>query len=369
MTSSPRKVLHYVDAEVFGGSEQAAIHLMTSLDRSRWVPILLHHPGPGITRLVEAATGAGIRTVSAPRAGSGPSLPGVLRLRRAIRAERPAVFHAHLSWPLSCKHGILAAGLLPGPAIVATAQLYTVPGNALQARLRLSPVRRIIAVSREVQSRYRELGIPAAKLTVVSNGIRLPATVPLRDASLRAELLRGRPDFLVLTPARLHEQKGHAFLLAAACLVPDVTFVLAGDGPLRGELERRARELGVAGRCVFLGQRDDVPALLAAADLFLLPSLYEGLPVSVLEAMAAGCPIVATAIGGTDEAVSDGETGLLVPPGDPAALAAAIRRLRADPGLASRLARAGRERVGREFSSAATAERVMRVYDQVTGGG
>jgi glycosyltransferase involved in cell wall biosynthesis len=170
----------------------------------------------------------------------------------------------------------------------------------------------------------------------------------------------------VLTPARLHQQKGHAYLLTAAALVPDATFVLAGDGPLRAELEQRARELGVAGRCLFLGERADVPDLLAAADLFLLPSLWEGLPLSVLEAMAAGRPVVATAIGGTDEAVTDGVTGLLVPPRDPAAIAAAIARLRDDPGLAERLAAAGRARVEREFSSRATAERVMRIYDAVS---
>jgi glycosyltransferase involved in cell wall biosynthesis len=148
--------------------------------------------------------------------------------------------------------------------------------------------------------------------------------------------------------------------------------VLAGDGPLRADLEAEARDLGVAGRCVFLGQRADVPALLAAADLFVLPSLYEGLPVSVLEAMAAQRPIVATAIGGTDEAVTNEVTGLLVPPRDAAALASAIRRMRADPALARRLASGGRERVEREFSSDVTARHVMLIYDEImaeVGGG
>jgi glycosyltransferase involved in cell wall biosynthesis len=147
--------------------------------------------------------------------------------------------------------------------------------------------------------------------------------------------------------------------------VPNATFVFAGDGPLRAALEAEARDLGVAGRCVFLGERSDVPALLAAADLFVLPSLYEGLPVSVLEAMAAERPVVATAIGGTDEAVTTEDTGLLVPSRDPAALALAIRRLQEDPRLARRLAAAGRARVEREFSSSATARQVMAIYDEV----
>jgi glycosyltransferase involved in cell wall biosynthesis len=339
---------------------------MASLDRSRWEPVLLHHPHPHLEPLVDGAARLGIRTIGIPAIVGDARISGIGRLLRVIRDDRPAVFHAHLSWPLACKHGVLAAWLARQPAIVGTAQLYTEPHGARRARLRLRPLRRIIAVSREVETKYvQHLGIPARKLTVVPNGIPAPARIPEPDPELRVRLLGGRSDFLVLTLARLHAQKGHADLLAAAAQVPDATFVLAGDGPLRGELEQRARQLGVAGRCVFLGHRRDVPALLAAADVFVLPSLYEGLPVSVLEAMAAGRPVVATAIGGTDEAVRDEVTGLLVPPHDPAALAAAIGRLRADPALARRLAAAGRDRVEREFSSEATARRVMEIYDEV----
>jgi glycosyltransferase involved in cell wall biosynthesis len=292
-------------------------------------------------------------------------------LWRALREERPAIFHAHLTWPLACKYGVLAAWLARVPAIVATAHLYLEPRDNRQQRLMrlmMMVLRRIIAVSREVKMRYaRELSMPERKLAVVRNGIDVPPTARSRNPALRAELVRGRPDYVVLTPARLHEQKGHAYLLAAAAQVPEATFVLAGEGPLRAELERLAGELNIADRCVFLGYRSDVSDLLAAADLLALPSLFEGLPVSVLEAMAAERPVVATAIGGTDEAVTHELTGLLVPPRDPAALAAAIRRLRADPPLARRLAAAGRERVEREFSSRVTAHDVMRIYDEVMG--
>jgi glycosyltransferase involved in cell wall biosynthesis len=355
-----------VDADLFGGSEQAALHLMAALDRTRWEPVLLHHPEPAVARLAEGAARAGIRTIAVPRVVTGAHLTGMFRLVKVIRAEAPAVFHAHLSWPLACKHGVLAAALARAPAVVGTAQLYTAPGGVRRARFRLRPLRRIIAVSHEVEARYaRDLGVPASRLAVVPNGIRVSRVPPGPNVALRAELSRGRPDYLVLTPARLHQQKGHAYLLAAAALVPDATFILAGDGPLRAELERRARDLGVAARCVFLGERTDVPDLLASADLFVLPSLWEGLPLSVLEAMAAARPVVATAIGGTDEAVADEVTGLLVPPRDPAALAAAIVRVRADPELARRLGQAGRARVEQEFSSRVTAERVMRIYDEV----
>jgi glycosyltransferase involved in cell wall biosynthesis len=364
------RVVHYVDSDFFGGSEEAALHLIASLDRARWEPVLLHHPGAGVARLVEGASRLGVRTRAVPRPDRARRMAGLAGQRQALRNERAAIFHAHLSWPLACKYGVLAAWLARVPAVVATAQLYLEVGSHAEQRLMTMALRRIIAVSNEVRARYaRELRVPARKLAVVPNGIEVPPAVRRPDPALRAELVRGRPDYVVLTPARLHEQKGHAYLLAAAARVPEATFVLAGDGPLRAELERLAAELNVADRCVFLGYRSDVSDLLAAADVFVLPSLFEGLPVSVLEAMAAERAVVATAIGGTDEAVTHEVTGLLVPPRDPAALAAAIRRLQADPQLAGRLAAAGRERVQREFSSAATARNVMRIYDEVTGAG
>jgi glycosyltransferase involved in cell wall biosynthesis len=362
-----RRVLHYVDSDLFGGSEEAALQLMAALDRSRWEPVLLHHPDAGVARLVAAARQAGIRTVAVPRVRLQNRLAGVWQLRRAIRAERPAVFHAHLSWPFACKHGVLAAWLARVPAIVGTAQLYLPPESTRQPRLMLRLLRRILAVSEEVRRRYaEELRIPGQRLAVVHNAIRVPPGGRQGDPAQRAALVRGGPGYLVLTPARLHPQKGHIYLIAAAAHVPDATFVLAGDGPLRAELEAQARELGIADRVLFLGERTDVPDLLAAADLVVLPSLFEGLPLSVLEAMAAERPVIATAIGGTDEAVVHQRTGMLVPARDPEALASAIQSLRSDPVLAGRLAQAGRERVEREFSTVVTARRVMEIYDQVT---
>jgi glycosyltransferase involved in cell wall biosynthesis len=172
---------------------------------------------------------------------------------------------------------------------------------------------------------------------------------------------------IVFTPARLYSRKGHIHLLQAATLVPDALFVLAGDGPERARLEECARQLGVAARVRFLGQRQDIPQLLASCDLFVLPSLYEGLPLSVLEAMAAGKPVIATAIRGTDEAVIHGKTGLLVAPGNPVDLAAAIRKLLSDRALAAQLAQAGKARVAQEFSAEAMVQGASRVYEEALG--
>ena len=195
----------------------------------------MHHPEPGIARLVDEAASLGIRTHAVPRP-AGNRIAGVIPLWRAIRAERPAILHAHLSWPFACKSGVRAAWLARVPAIVGTAQLYLAPAGGRRPPLVLGLYRRIIAVSEEVKCRYAaELGVPPRTLAVVRNAIRVPPAAPARNAALRAALVEGRPDFVVLTPARLHPQKGHTYLLQAAVQVPDATFVLAGDGPLRAD--------------------------------------------------------------------------------------------------------------------------------------
>ena len=140
------RVVHYVDSDTFGGSEEAALHLMASLDRGRWEPVLLHHPEPGIQRVVDDAAALGIRAQVVPRPG-GNRFAGVIPLCRALRAERPAIFHAHLSWPFACKSGVRAAWLARVPAIVGTAQLYVAPAGGRRPRLVLGLYRRIFAVS------------------------------------------------------------------------------------------------------------------------------------------------------------------------------------------------------------------------------
>jgi glycosyltransferase involved in cell wall biosynthesis len=153
--------------------------------------------------------------------------------------------------------------------------------------------------------------------------------------------------------------------LRAAAQLPDVVFLLAGDGPRRTMLEQEAAELGVTERIVFLGARDDIPVLLETCDVFALPSLNEGLPLTVLEAMAARRPVIATSVGGIPEVVLDGETGILVPPADPHALAVGIRSLLADPTRARHLALAGQQRGRREFSVSSMVQRVSEVYVDV----
>jgi glycosyltransferase involved in cell wall biosynthesis len=147
---------------------------------------------------------------------------------------------------------------------------------------------------------------------------------------------------------------------------PGSCYLVAGDGPQRPTLERRARELGVEGRVRFLGARHDVPALLALADLAVLPTQADLLPTAVLEAMAAGTPVVASAVGGIPELIEHGQSGLLVPPGDPAALVAACGELLGAPERAERLAARARAVIAERFTLERQAERLAEIYTELT---
>ncbi|HEU4648142.1 MAG TPA: glycosyltransferase family 4 protein [Gemmatimonadales bacterium] len=366
-----RTVVHFDDSREFGGAQKVLLHLMAGLDRRQWRPVLFHHPAPGIVPMVEAARLLDIERREVPPiwtrseawTGFGPFV-------QQLRDVRPAVFHAHLTTAIGCKYGVLAAALLRVPAIVATLQLVfdVLPAwrYDVSQRLITTCVDRYIAVSKGIAGRLRErFHVPDRKIHVIYNAVPLPGLDRADAAGLRGDFVRSDGCAVVLTLARLEEQKGLGYLLDAAARVPNARFVIAGEGRERASLEQRAAALGLGNRVVFVGFRADTAALLRKCDLFVLPSLFEGLPLSILEAMAARKPVIASCIAGNDEAVVHGETGLLVPPADGGALAEAIQRLLADPGLAHRLAAAGHERVRREFSTDAMVSRVSALYDEV----
>jgi glycosyltransferase involved in cell wall biosynthesis len=368
----PRAVVQYTDTVAFGGAEQVLLHLLRTLDRDRWRPLLLHHDAPGLQPLLEGADAAGIERHRVAPIRGPRGIAAVPSFVRALNALKPAVFHAHLNWPLGCSGGILAAALSRVPAVVATVHLFsgfpraaTIP---LQRRVVPRLVGRYIAVSEAVvRDIERGLGVPRTRIRCVPNGIAVDAFErgTAADPAVRRQATgdTGRPT--VVTLARLDRHKGLGTLLQAAALLPDVTFVIAGEGPERHRLEAEARALGVSERVSLPGFQRDPARLLASADVFVLPSLLEGHPLSVLEAMAAGTPVVATSIPGTAEIVSHGVTGVLVPPGNPAALAAAVKELLEDRALAERLAIAGRELVRRRFTAGAMTRSVANVYEEL----
>jgi glycosyltransferase involved in cell wall biosynthesis len=353
-------VVHFTDAPVFGGAEQMIVTLLAGLDRARWNPLLIHYGGGGLAELVESVRRLDIPTVEVSRN------TGRRAIRQFLREARPAVFHAHLNWPLACSDGLFAAALARVPNVVATQQLF-VPlqsrRTAFRHRLLSTVVDRYIAVSHHMAAMLRKVCVfGEKKVRVIHNGVPLAPFGREVNKALREDLTGGRNCRVVLTLARLDRQKGIGYLIEAASRIPETLFVVAGEGPERAALEAKTDACGAKDRVVFLGHRRDVPELLASCDVFVLPSLYEGLPVSVLEAMASGRPVIATKVGGTDEAVKDGVTGLLVPPADPTALAQAIRRILDEPILAQRLAAGGRDWVRCEFRAEIVAARTMEIY-------
>ena len=216
----------------------------------------------------------------------------------------------------------------------------------------------------------RRENVDQSKLVLIYNGV---ATSPFETALSRRKSLRRKygirdDEQVLVTVANLIPYKGHFDLILAAREVcnrfPRVQFLLAGeDRGIQDGLERKVRELGLQRSVRFLGRRDDIPGLLAAGDISVLPSHEEGFSNVILESMAAGLPVVATDVGGNGEAVQDGVTGWLTPPGDPSALAEKIIDLLEDPVRARAWGRAGRERIGRMF----TVERMVEAHLQLYG--
>jgi glycosyltransferase involved in cell wall biosynthesis len=366
-----RSIFFYTDSETFGGAEEALLMLIESLDRSAWHSTLVVPESPlqpVLSRRAEALN-VPVRVIDPVPLGlnGAARLPELVRM---LRRERPDVFHALLPWPLAAKYPLAAAVLARVPAVLGTVQLMAPFGisrsSRIQLRLLARGVDRYLAVSRDIKQRViQRLGFPEAKIEVVYNAVRVERFHPAGAPQQRAELTGGEDRPVILTAARLDPQKGHPLLLRAAANLPGVLFAFAGDGPERETLEAQAAELGVGDRVRFLGQRDDVPELLRACDVFALPSLYEGSSLATLEAMAAGRAVICSAIPGTDELIVDGDSGLLVTPGDADALAEAINRVIADPELRAALGRRARERVERNFTAAAMARNVAAIYEQL----
>lgn len=230
---------------------------------------------------------------------------------------------------------------------------------------------RIIGNSQAVVDFYQEAGIPAEKLVMIHSGIAEEEPTTIDPREVRRELGIAEDAPLLLFAGRLAEQKRVDDLIQALDLLqhvePSLVTLIAGDGPLRSRLEDLAQAFDLLnpGRVRFLGHRDDVPRLLAASDLLVLPSLYEGLPNIVLEAMRFRKAVVATSAPGTTEVVSDGKTGLLVPTRSPKELARALRTLVRDPELRSQLGEAGRARVETDFRVSAMIEQFATLYEQL----
>ncbi len=294
------------------------------------------------------------------------------RLAALARDERVGVMHAHQYSPF------LYAGLSRWPRRRPPV-LFTEHGRAFPDltgwshkpvnRLLLRGGDRVVGVGRAVrQVLIDKEGLPAGRVGVIYNGIDTQAYAnPGSRAEVRRELGLGPDDFVAIFVARLDPIKDHATALRAlarvAAVRDDAKMVVAGEGPASDAVAAEVARLGLGGRVVVAGVRADVARLLGGADVSVLTSLSEGIPLSLIEAMAAGLPVVATRVGGVPEVVEDGVTGLLAPSGDDAGVAEALLRLAADPGLRAGLGRRGRARAEAVFSEAQMHASYCEAYD------
>lgn len=362
------KVLHVLDSFSFGGAEQ----LVASLGAS---------PAAGVTMRAASLAPAGLgRDAMLPRleaAGLAPTHLGVRRLAdvagfarlvHELRRSGADVVHAHLGYAATL---VPVAARLAGVPSVAT--LHHVPqdlprGERLKERLSVRvPARlgRLVLVSHAARDEFARRHGPAThRWRVIHNGIDLS-----RFAELPVRAARDRPPTW-LAVAALRQPKGHLDLLEAWALLvrthSGARLLVAGDGPERPSIEAAILRLGLADDVELLGSRDDIPALLRQVDGVVSASHTEALPTALIEASAAGLPVVATAVGGTGEVVLDGTTGLLVPPHRPRLLAAALDRLVSDSALRVDFGRAGRLHVEGVFGRQSWIDQLIDLYAEVS---
>jgi glycosyltransferase involved in cell wall biosynthesis len=293
----------------------------------------------------------------------GSRAAGLVRLARLLRRERVDVVNGHN--PTGGLYGALAGAAAGVPVVIRTEHSFHYRGRHSAAYPVLEVVstllaRRVVCVCEAVLlSHVRRLPWAAGRFVTVANGVSPAPHIRPRDA-VRTGLGLGPDHRVALTIGSLTPQKAQHVLLdgfaAAAARRPEALLLVAGEGPRRSELEARAADLGLGDRVRFLGARLDAPELLEACDVFALSSVREGLSITLLEAMRAGRPCIATRVGGNPEAIEDGVSGLIVPAEDPARLAEALGELFDDPERAARLGAAGRARWAARF----TAERMVR---------
>ncbi len=364
------RALQVVTSSEIGGIERMMLRLVPALAREDVdADVLSPRPEGALTKLLESR---GLRAVS--RSSTNP-IGEIIHLARHLRTRAVEVVHAYGARALLVSRVaalIARRGRRRGLPIVITGVLSTNHGTG---RLRRTADRwtawlndiylsNSLAGARALGS--RRLASPE-RHHVIHDGIDPDHDGPKRPrARVRESLGYTDTHRLVITVANLRPMKGHDVLIRAAADVlrsfPDARFLLIGQDRMGGVLQREAAKLAPGGEIRFLGYREDVADLLGASDVFVLPSDWEGLPVSMLEAMLAGLPVVATAVSGIPEAVTDGSEGFLIPPRDPERLSLAIRRLLSNPEEARRMGRRGRRRVLEEFTVTGMAAKTAALY-------
>ncbi len=379
-TKDPVPVAFVVNNFDVGGLEKVVLSLVRRLDPAAFSPHVVCVDGRG--KLFADLPLPPERVLVLDKSGArrvGPVSfdPAMLStMARFFFEKNIRVVHAHNLAPLIFG-GIAARMVLPRPRVVYSEhnQIYSASeAHVRRFRYYARLADRIVAVSRDLQRTLASRVGLTDNVQVIHNGIDGKRFV--RDeaaiARIRAELGVADDDFLAGTAVVLSRQKGIIHLLRAAKQVlardPKVRFAIAGDGPLRAELEAMASKMSLGERVRFLGYRSDVPQLVSALDVYTLSSLWEGLPLALLEGLAIGVPLVATTVGGNPEVIVEGENGYLVPPKDEAALASAILRVKAGGReFAARVREKSRARFLAGFSEEAMTGAHEALYRELSG--
>lgn len=364
------RVLHFTNSAVRAGAEEHMLMLLQGLDRARFRSFLACPPD-----VIEK-----LRPDIPPDVAVLPihlqtpwSFREVWRLATTLLRERIDVLHSHMFFssvfasPIGRACGV--PGIVETPHVREHWRRSRIKSSMVVDRLVGRAVDRFIAVS-EANARFliRGKGLPAHKVTVIRNGVALQRfeSSALARANLRQQLDVGEDSPVVMVVARLEPQKGHRVLIEAMPAVfqevPKVRLICLGEGGLRDELEALAHARGVGRVVRFVGGQTNVADWLSMADITVLPSFYEGLPLAAIESLAASRPVVATDVDGTPEVVVHEKTGLLVRPGDATGLGRAVCRLLRDPRWARALGKAGREWVWQRFSCERQVEETQRLY-------
>jgi glycosyltransferase involved in cell wall biosynthesis len=376
------KIIEMIDKPSLGGGQTALLLLARGLDGRLFEPAVASGDGGP---LVDESRRAGLRHIPIAR-GPRLSLQPAAAIARILEAEETDILHTHGGY--AGLYGRLAARRARTPVVVHTLHgihylHYRNPALRLfsicQERFLCRTTDALVLVCQSDLARAKKYRLAALnKLVVILNGLDAGTGAgPPSAPDLRNRLGLEPVGPVIGTVARLHRQKGIIHLLRAAPrildAVPGARIVVVGEGPLGGELRRRAASMGLGGRLVFLGERHDAYSLMPLFDVFVLPSLWEGLPFVLVEAASLGKPIVATAVDGVPEVIDNGKTGLLVRPGDAGALADAVIALLSDRPRAAEMRAAAKALIPPRFPLRRTIEQhqnlYLRLYRQKTGFG
>ena len=364
-------VLHLIETSGPGGAENMMLRLAEALDPRRYRSIFCLLKD-GWLRTQLASRGFDVAVV--PNTHT-PDFRWIWKVTRLVRTQRVDIMHAH-EFAMNT-YGSLVSLLTDVPAI-ATVHGKNYYADKLHRRLAYRFVARqstMVAVSEDVREfLVQQVGVPPDRVTTVHNGIDMERYAP--DPKVRYEertrLGISNDELLVGAVGNLYAVKGHRYLLEALAQVrqsaPNIRCVIAGRGELRADLERHAAVLGIASNVQFLGFYDRVPALLQAIDVFVHPSVSEGLPLAVLEAMASGKPVIATRVGGIPEVVVHGRNGLLAAPASAEDLARQLEAILVSPSIGRRLGEEARETVREWFGMAAMVARYGALYGRALNG-